>query len=121
MCSLCSFNNDGVQSFRSNGYVREVFHPTPRMSTYLVAFLISEFEAAASVIEGANEFGIYTRPEAKNQSDFAFDFGKRVVQALGDYFGIDYYSVDSNLRLDHVALIDFRAGAMENWGLIKYR
>ncbi|XP_072939870.1 putative aminopeptidase-2 [Epargyreus clarus] len=117
-----SLTNTKMQSSvpLSNGYVREVFHPTPRMSTYLVAFLISEFEAA-NITDGAEEFGVYTRPEAKNQSDFAFDFGKRVVQALGDYFGINYYSVDSNLRLDHVALIDFRAGAMENWGLIKYR
>ncbi|KAH9643218.1 hypothetical protein HF086_012880 [Spodoptera exigua] len=105
----------------SNGYIREIFYPTPRMSTYLVAFLVSEFEAAASSLNGTNEFGIYTRPDAKNQSDYAFEFGKKVVDALGSYFGINYYSTNSHLRLDHVALIDFRAGAMENWGLIKYR
>ncbi|KAF9798704.1 hypothetical protein SFRURICE_007034 [Spodoptera frugiperda] len=105
----------------ANGYIREVFYRTPRMSTYLVAFLVSEFEAAASSLDGTNEFGIYTRPDAKNQSDYAFDFGKKVVDALSSYFGINYYSTNSHLRLDHVALIDFRAGAMENWGLIKYR
>lgn len=90
------------------------------MSTYLVAFLVSEFEPAL-IKDDAQEFGIYTRPDAKNQSDYAFDFGQRVVKALGSYFGVDYYSTDSNLRLDHVALPDFKAGAMENWGLIKYR
>ncbi|CAD0197373.1 unnamed protein product [Chrysodeixis includens] len=105
----------------SNGYVREYFYPTPKMSTYLVAFLVSEFEAGAQVFNGTREFGVYSRPEAKNQSQFAFEFGTQVVDALGTYFGIDYYSTDSHLRLDHVALPNFRAGAMENWGLIKYR
>lgn len=91
------------------------------MSTYLVAFLISEFSAAKYMQNGTREFGVFTRPEAANQTSYAFDFGERVVNALGDYFGIDYYSTDSNLKLDHVALPDFNAGAMENWGLIKYR
>lgn len=91
------------------------------MSTYLVAFLVSEFEAGAQSINGTQEFGVYTRPEAKNQTEFAFEFGKKIVDALGTYLGIDYYSTNSYLRLDHVALPDFRAGAMENWGLIKYR
>ncbi|KAJ8727738.1 hypothetical protein PYW07_001857 [Mythimna separata] len=105
----------------SNGYIREIFFPTPRMATYLVAFLVSEFEAAASSLNGTQEFGVYTRPDAKNQSEYAFDFGIKVVDALGTYFSINYYSTNSHLRLDHVALPDFRAGAMENWGLIKYR
>lgn len=91
------------------------------MSTYLVAFLVSEFEAGNIYTNGTKEFGIYTRPDAKNQTEYAFDFGLRVVQALGDYFGVDYYSTDPNIKLDHVALPDFRAGAMENWGLVKYR
>lgn len=106
--------------FRANGYVREIFHPTPVMSTYLVAFLVSEF-VGVTAINGTREFGVYSRPDAINQTDYAFDFGQRVVNALGDYFGIDYYSTDANLKLDHIALPDFRAGAMENWGLIKYR
>lgn len=91
------------------------------MSTYLVAFLVSEFEAEHYSRNGSNELGVFTRPEAKNQTDYAFDFALRVVQALGDYFGIDFYSTNDNLKLDHIALIDFKAGAMENWGLVKYR
>nr|QEV86803.1 aminopeptidase N8 [Chilo suppressalis] len=105
----------------NNGYVREKFYPTPRMPTYLVAFLVSEFEAARYNISQSNEFGVFTRPEAVNQSEYTFDFGLRVVEALGQYFGVDYYSTNSNLKLDHVALINFRAGAMENWGLVTYR
>ncbi|XP_045519265.1 membrane alanyl aminopeptidase-like [Pieris brassicae] len=118
-----SLTNTKIQSTvpLANGYVREIFYPTPRMSTYLVAFLISEFESVTTIKNGDNEFGVYTRPEAINQTEYAVDFGQRIVDALGDYFGIDYYSVDSNLKLDHVALVDFQSGAMENWGLVKYR
>ncbi|CAK1546280.1 unnamed protein product [Leptosia nina] len=105
----------------SNNYVREVFYPTPIMSTYLVAFLVSEFEGATTMRDGNKELGVFSRPDAVNQTEYAVDIGQKVVDALGNYFGIDYYSVDANLKLDHVALTDFRAGAMENWGLIKYR
>lgn len=90
------------------------------MSTYLVAFLVSEFRGV-EITNGSKEFGVYTRPDVLNQTDYAVDFGQRVVNALSDYFGIDYYTTDANLKLDHVALIDFNAGAMENWGLITYR
>ncbi|XP_028172441.1 membrane alanyl aminopeptidase-like [Ostrinia furnacalis] len=105
----------------SNGYVREDFHPTPRMSTYLVAFLVSELEAQYYSSNNSMEFGVFARPEATNQTEYAFDFGKRVVDALGDYFGVNYYSTNNQLKLDHIALPNFRAGAMENWGLVKYR
>lgn len=91
------------------------------MPTYLVAFMVSQFDAALADSTNGREFAIYTRPEAVNQSSYTFDFGTRVEKALSDFYGIDYYSVDSNLKLDHVALPDFRAGAMENWGLVKYR
>ncbi|KAL0882642.1 hypothetical protein ABMA27_001077 [Loxostege sticticalis] len=105
----------------SNGYVREDFHPTPRMSTYLVAFLISEFEATYYNTNSSHEFGVFVRPEATNQSAYSYDFGMRVVDALSDYFGINYYSTNNQLKLDHIGLINFRSGAMENWGLVTYR
>jgi aminopeptidase N len=95
------------------------------MSTYLVAFLVSEYEVARHhmipVGNGTKELSIYTRPEAVNQTEYAFDFALRVVDALSEYLGIDYYSVNEYLKLDHVALINFKAGAMENWGLVTYR
>ncbi|XP_049870025.1 membrane alanyl aminopeptidase-like [Pectinophora gossypiella] len=105
----------------SNGYVRETFYPTPRMSTYVVAFLVSEFEAANYATNGTREFGVFTRPDAKNQTAFTFDFGQRAVEALSAYLGVDYYTTDANLKLDHVALIDFKVGAEENWGLVTYK
>lgn len=90
------------------------------MSTYLVAFVVSEFKGVG-VKNGTKELGVYSRPDALNQTDYAVDFGQRILNALGNYFGIDYYLTNDNLKIDHVALIDFNAGAMENWGLVTYR
>ncbi|KAI8424606.1 hypothetical protein MSG28_003040 [Choristoneura fumiferana] len=101
----------------SNGYTREIFYPTPKMSTYSVAFLISDFETTRS---NSGNFGIYTRPDAKNQTEYALNFGVKAVNILSDYLGIDYYSTNSHLKLDHVALPNHNAGAMENWGLATY-
>lgn len=101
--------------------MRDQFHETPIMSTYLVAFLVSEFEVGVNNTNGTKEFGVWSRPEAINQTHYAYDFGFKVVNELSKYFGIDYYSTNDHLKLDHIALPDFRAGAMENWGLIKYR
>ncbi len=94
------------------------FEPTPRMSTYLLAFVFGEmhFEEAKtkkgiivrtwSTIAQPKEDLIYATSEAANILDF-----------LEGYFGIDYPLA----KLDQVALPDFDAGAMENWGLITFR
>lgn len=82
------------------------------MSTYLVAFLISEFDFGDYYTNGTKEFEIWSRPDAVNQTDYTFKFGLKVVIALGEYFGTDYYS--TNLKLDNIAMPDFRTGAMEN-------
>lgn len=90
------------------------------MSTYLVAFLVSEFSGVTSTVAN-RPLGVYTRPEAVNQTDYALEMGRRTVDELGDYLYYDYYSTNTHIKLDHIALPDFRAGAMENWGLVKYR
>ena len=45
------------------------------------------------------------------------EISARILEYLNDYFGIPY-PLD---KLDHVAIPDFAAGAMENWGAITYR
>ena len=46
-----------------------------------------------------------------------FDLGKKLLQSYEKYFGIKYPLP----KLDLIAVPDFAAGAMENWGAITFR
>ncbi|XP_052753559.1 membrane alanyl aminopeptidase-like isoform X2 [Galleria mellonella] len=104
-----------------NGYQRDLYYPTPIMSTYLVAFAVSQFVLANQSPNPSRSVGIYVRPDAANQTDFTYEFAVKVVDRLGEYFNVDYFATNPNLKLDHIGLPDFNAGAMENWGLVTYR
>uniref|UniRef100_A0A182UKW3 Aminopeptidase n=1 Tax=Anopheles melas TaxID=34690 RepID=A0A182UKW3_9DIPT len=99
-----------------DGNVVTYFETTPRMSIYLLAFLVSDFlytenEAAAQ--------RVYARPNAINQTLYALEAGVRIMDALDEHIGLPYRSYMP--KVDQVALTQFSAGAMENWGLCKYR
>ncbi|XP_077287766.1 membrane alanyl aminopeptidase-like [Arctopsyche grandis] len=103
-------------------FTRETFHTTPLMSTYLIAFIISELEPTnISSEHEKNHFAIWARPGAKNQGNYAFNVSKAAIKHLGEYFDLPFSSMDPNLKIDHVSMPDFNAGAMENWGLVIYR
>ena len=97
---------------------RYVFEPTPRMSTYLLAFVVGKFHGKTVV----NKHGVkITTYCALNQDvdavDFANEIAARSLEFYDDNFGVPY----PLSKLDQVALPDFEAGAMENWGLVTYR
>jgi puromycin-sensitive aminopeptidase len=93
------------------------FAPTPRMSTYLVAFIIGDLE----YIEGKTGSGItvriYTTLGKKHQGKFALDCAIQSLEFYNDYFDIPY----PLNTMDMIAIPDFDSGAMENWGAITYR
>lgn len=92
--------------------------PTPRMSTYLLAFVIGKFHGKTVVNKHGTEITTYC---ALNQDidsvDFANEIAARSLEFYDDNFGVPY----PLSKLDQVALPDFEAGAMENWGLVTYR
>ena len=95
-----------------------VFEPTPRMSTYLLAWVIGKFHGKTVM----NEHGVkITTYCALNQDidsvDFANEIAAKSLEFYDDNFGISY----PLKKLDQIALPDFEAGAMENWGLVTYR
>ncbi len=94
------------------------FQPTPRMSTYLLAFVIGKFHGKTVVNKHGTEITTYV---ALNQDidavDFANEVAARSLEFFDDNFGVSY----PLRKLDQVALPDFEAGAMENWGLVTYR
>lgn len=93
------------------------FAPTPKMSSYLVAFLAGEFE----FIEQRTKHGVliraFTTPGKRQQAEFALSVAVRALDFYTDYFAIPYPLP----VLDLIAVPDFEAAAMENWGAVTYR
>lgn len=87
------------------------------MSTYLVAFVVCDF----AVNTMTNKDGIVVRtvvPEEQNvNTAYALKFGSEVISFFQAFFKVDY----PLRKLDLIAVPDFGAGAMENWGIITFR
>jgi aminopeptidase N len=92
------------------------FATTAKMSTYLVAMAVGDFE----YIEGSSDgipIRVYGPPGSKPNSKYALRMAEECVHYYDQYFGIKYRFQ----KLDMIGLPDFAAGAMENTGLITYR
>ncbi|XP_034291427.1 aminopeptidase N isoform X1 [Pantherophis guttatus] len=99
-------------------WTRTEFEPTLKMSTYLLAFIVSEFENV-SAIQHNTLIQIWGRPKSikEGQGDYALNVSWPILSFFEQQYNVPY----PLKRLDQVALPDFNAGAMENWGLITYR
>lgn len=111
--------NMPVKSEEENGDSRTTtFEKTPRMSSYLLAFVIGELHKKSARTKSGVEVNVWATPaQNENTLDFALDIATRSIDFYDEYFGVKYPLPKS----DHVALPDFSSGAMENWGLITYR
>ncbi|XP_058252399.1 alanyl (membrane) aminopeptidase b, tandem duplicate 1 [Hemibagrus wyckioides] len=98
---------------------RTRFEPTRRMSTYLLAFIVSDFKSIENRTENDISIRIFAREEAINDGhgQYALNITGKILKFFEDYYKVPYPLTKS----DQVALPDFNAGAMENWGLITYR
>lgn len=94
------------------------FKPTLRMSSYLVAFVFGDMQRKLTRTKSGVEIGVFaTRAHQAKELDFALDIAKRSIEFFEDFYETPY-------PLEHsyqVALPDFSAGAMENWGCVTYR
>ena len=92
------------------------FATTPKMSCYLVAFVIGNFEYIEGSADGI-PIRVYTSPGKKNLAGFALTAAEQSLSYFDKYFGIKYpYG-----KLDMIGLSDFGPGAMENTACITYR
>ena len=94
------------------------FKPTLRMSSYLVAFVFGDMQRKLTKTKSGVEIGVFaTRAHQAKELDFALDIAERSIEFFEDFYETPY-------PLEHsyqVALPDFSAGAMENWGCVTYR
>lgn len=94
------------------------FETSPKMSSYLLAFVVGELHSKSVTTSGGVEVSVWaTHAQDAKSFDFALDVGKRSIEFFDEYFGVPYPLP----KADHVALPDFSSAAMENWGLITYR
>ncbi|KGQ01598.1 hypothetical protein PAAG_11728 [Paracoccidioides lutzii Pb01] len=93
------------------------FNKSPLMSTYLIAFIVGEL----NYIE-TNDFRVpirvYATPDQNiGHGGFALDLSAKTLEFYEKAFNSQFPLP----KMDLVAVPDFSAGAMENWGLITYR
>lgn len=93
------------------------FNRSPRMSTYLLAFIIAELKSI-STDNFRLPIKVWMTPE-QNEDDgkFALDVAAKTLAFYEKAFQAPYPLP----KMDMVAIPDFAAGAMENWGLVTYR
>ena len=102
---------------REDGLREVTFSPTPKMSTYLLAFIIGEFEHIETKTKEGTLVRVFVTPGKKHQAEFALECAAKTLSFYNGYFDIPYPLP----VLDMIAIPDFSAGAMENWGAITYR
>jgi puromycin-sensitive aminopeptidase len=116
--NLTAISNAGVERGRKlgNGKKEVVFKDTIRMSTYLLAFIVGEFDATAPVDAGT-PLRVAHVPGKQALAGWAQQIGAFSLKFFANYYGIPY----PGDKLDLIAIPDFAAGAMENLGAITFR
>lgn len=95
-----------------------IFETTPKMSTYLLAICIGKFNR----ISGKNQHHVeVTTYAALNQPIERLKFANQIAKSTLDFYDQLFDFPYPLPKLDQVAIPDFDAGAMENWGLVTYR
>ena len=104
-------------SRESDGLRRVTFAETPVMSTYLLAFVVGDFKSIEQRASGGTLIRVWATAGKEEQGRYALQVSLKLLDYFNEYFGIPYPLE----KLDHLAIPDFAAGAMENWGAITYR
>jgi aminopeptidase N len=108
-----------IEQVAESDYVVSKFHDTPLMSTHVLSFVISNY-AFVSNTNSITEQRVYGPPQSitDGSGDFAIGIVDEILRSLEEHFGDDLTSLS---KIDHVALVNLRVGAVENVGLITYR
>lgn len=105
------------ESAADNGKKAVQFEESPRMSTYLVAFVVGDMKCVEADAVNGTKIRVWATRGKEQQGKFALENAVKLLAYMNKYFGVPY----PLKKLDHIAIPDFAAGAMENWGSITYR
>ncbi|XP_042039402.1 aminopeptidase M1-like [Salvia splendens] len=115
---LVALSNMPITEEKQNENLKTVYYQeSPIMSTYLVAVVVGLFDyVEANTPDGIN-VKVYCQVGKTSQGKFALDVAVQTLGLYKQYFAVPY----SLPKLDMIAIPDFAAGAMENYGLVTYR
>ncbi|KAL9313154.1 hypothetical protein ACSQ67_018606 [Phaseolus vulgaris] len=115
---LVALSNMPVVEEITNGNLKTVsYQESPIMSTYLVAVVVGLFDYVEDHTSDGVKVRVYCQVGKANQGKFALDVAVKTLDLYKSYFATPY----SLPKLDMIAIPDFAAGAMENYGLVTYR
>lgn len=115
---LVALSNMPVAKETVSGLTKTIYYEeSPLMSTYLVAIVVGIFDYIESSTSEGTKVRVYTQVGKTNQGKFALDVAVKSLDLYKDYFATPYPLP----KLDMIAIPDFSAGAMENYGLVTYR
>ncbi|CAF4843668.1 unnamed protein product [Rotaria sp. Silwood1] len=92
------------------------FDRTPIMSTYLVAYVVGEYDYVETEDSNGVSIRVYTPVGKKEHGNFALDIASKILPFYAEYFNIKYPIA----KADQIAIPNFPSEGMENWGLITY-
>ncbi|KAJ1423415.1 Peptidase M1, membrane alanine aminopeptidase, N-terminal [Sesbania bispinosa] len=115
---LVALSNMPITEEKIDGNLKTVsYQESPIMSTYLVAVVVGLFDYVEDHTSDGVKVRVYCQVGKANQGKFALDVAVRTLELYKDYFATPYPLP----KLDMIAIPDFAAGAMENYGLVTYR
>ncbi|XP_070544137.1 glutamyl aminopeptidase-like [Ptychodera flava] len=108
---------------RSDGYRETRFPPTVPMSSYLTAYIVSDFVNVnttyySAVLNVSKPYRVWTHADQLDQTSYALDVGKR----MHEYFENEWFGVEFPMpKSDVLAIPDYPSGATEHWGVMTFR
>ncbi|GAU31295.1 hypothetical protein TSUD_315040 [Trifolium subterraneum] len=115
---LVALSNMPIEEEKIDNNLKTVsYQESPIMSTYLVAVVVGLFDYVEDHTPDGIKVRVYCQVGKANQGKFALDVAVKTLGIYKDYFDTPY----TLPKLDMIAIPDFAAGAMENYGLVTYR
>ncbi|KAA8528872.1 hypothetical protein F0562_036227 [Nyssa sinensis] len=115
---LVALSNMPIAEQKVEGKLKTVYYQeSPIMSTYLVAVVIGLFDYVEDHTSDGIKVRVYCQVGKAKQGKFALNVAVKTLDLYKEYFAVPY----SLPKLDMIAIPDFAAGAMENYGLVTYR
>ncbi|XP_069102047.1 aminopeptidase N-like [Argopecten irradians] len=113
-----SLSNSPIASTEDrNGMKADIFAPTLPMSTYLVAYVVSQFQHSSGTTKNNITYGAWAKPESVPYTQEALRLGINIITFYEELFDIKFPLA----KQDMIAIPDYPLGGMENWGLVTYR